>query len=93
MIMMGVKTDLYELKDVVMGEETIGDNQFYTMTYTTIKDGIEQRATLYLYFPIERGFTRFFVALYSEAYPVNGDKRDSLMGDFIESLNSLKITK
>jgi hypothetical protein len=93
MIMMGVMAGLYELKDVVMGEEMVGDNHFYTMTYATIENGIEQRASLYLHFPREQGFSRFLVALYSETHPVNEFERKSFRGDFIQTLNSLKMTK
>ena len=90
MVMMGVNTGQYELTDIVMGEEKVGDKQFYTMTYTTKGAGIEQRASLYLYFPLELGSTRFIVALYSEAGPANHKERKSLKNDFIETLDSLK---
>lgn len=93
MIMMGVVTGQYELKNVIKGDEVVGNNQFYTMSYTTIADGIEQNAFLYLHFPVERGFTRFFVALYSETSPVNESERKSFKREFIKSLQSLKMKK
>lgn len=93
MIMSGVMTGQYELKDVVMGEAMVGEKLFYTMTYTTIADELEQRAYLYLHFPVEQGFSEFLVALYSESYPVNGDHRESFMSDFIESLKTLEMTE
>ena len=86
-------TGQYELKDVVMGEDVIGEKRFYTMTYTTLKDKIEQRAALYLYFPMEQGVTNFLVALYSETSPIYGDKGKSSIDDFIECLNSLEMTQ
>jgi hypothetical protein len=93
MIIMGVMSGQYELKDVVMGEESIGNKQFYTMTHTAIANGIEQRASLYLHFPVERGFTRFLVALYSESYSVKAADRKSLKAEFLETLHSLKMPK
>lgn len=87
----GVMKGHFLLKNVVMGDETVGKKHFYTMTYTTIQVGIEQRASLYLYFPMERGFNTFFIALYSEGYPINEVKKKSLKKDFIDTLNSLRM--
>lgn len=59
MIMMGVMSGQYELKDVIMGEEKVGDKKFFTMTYTTISGEIKGRASLYLYFPKEKNVGSF----------------------------------
>jgi hypothetical protein len=81
----------YQLKDVTMGEEKVGDKQFFTMRYTTISSKIEQKASLYLYFPDNTDVERFFVSVYSEAFPLNKPPLQSLKDEFLETLNSLEM--
>jgi hypothetical protein len=91
MLVKGVMAGKYLLSNVVKGEEKVGNKHFYTMTYTTTGDGVEQNASVYLYFPVKRGVTRFLVALYSESYPLKKAKRKSYKHDFLQTLNSLKM--
>jgi len=93
MIMMGVMSGQYELKDVVNGEENVGDKECFTMSYTTISSDVKQRAFLYLYFPKKGNFKRFLVSLYSESSPFNNPLTESYKSEFLETLSSLKISQ
>ncbi len=79
---------MYKLKDVVMGKKKVGNKQFYIMDYTTTKEGFEQKASLYLYFPKKTNFGSFLVALYSEAYKPS---LQSFKSEFLDTLNNLEM--
>jgi len=89
MLIMG--SGMYELKNVKMGKRKVGNKQFYTMDYTTITNEIEQRASLYLYFPKKTNISTFFVSLYSEGFPRNKPPYQSFKSEFLETLNSLEM--
>jgi len=89
MLMMG--SGLYQLKDVKMGKKKVGDKQFFTMDYTTVTSEVEQRASLYLYFPKKTNIGTFFVSLYSEGFPRNKPPYKSFKNEFLETLNSLEM--
>lgn len=89
MLLMG--SGMYELKNVKMGKRKVGNKLFYTMDYTTITNEIEQRASLYLYFPKKTNIGTFFVSLYSEGFPRNKSPYQSFKSEFLEALNSLEM--
>ena len=91
MIVKGVMTGMYTLKDVIMGKKKVGNKLFYTMDYTTVTNKIEQRASLYLYFPKNRNIGTFFVSLYSEASMSDKPLSRSFKNEFLETLNSLEM--
>jgi hypothetical protein len=91
MLIMGVMRGLYDLQDVVMGEEMVGDRKFYTMDYVTANSDMRQRASLYLYFPQEVNINDFFVCLYVEGLPIDASLPKSFKPDFLETLKSLKV--
>jgi len=69
MIEEGVKKGKYQLRDIKMGEETVGGRIFYTMEHVIITAALFQRMNMYLYFPRPRNNRYFFIAHYSEAMP------------------------
>ena len=91
MIARGVMTGMYTLIDVKMGKKKVGNKLFYTMDYTTVANKVEQRASLYLYFPKKRNIGTFFVSLYSEASPRNNALSQSFKSEFLGTLNSLEM--
>jgi hypothetical protein len=91
MIRRGVMSGQYVLKDVIMDEEEVGDNKFYTMSYITTSGKIKQRAFLYLHFPKEINVERFLVSIYSESFPRNQPLPQSYKSEFLETLNSLNM--
>lgn len=91
MIVRGVMTGMYTLKDVKMGKKKVGNKLFYTMDYTTVTNEAEQKASLYLYFPKKRNIGTFFVSLYSEASLSNKPLSRSFKNEFLETLNSLEM--
>ena len=91
MIVKGVMTGMYTLKDVKMDKKKVGNKLFYTMDYTTVKNDLEQKASLYLYFPKKRNIGTFFVSLYSEASLSNKPLSRSFKNEFLETLNSLEM--
>ena len=91
MIVRGVMTGMYTLKDVKMGRKKVGNKLFYTMDYTTITNKVEQKASLYLYFPKKRNIGTFFVSLYSEGSLGNKPLSRSFKNEFLETLNSLEM--
>lgn len=91
MMVRGVMTGMYTLKDIKTGEKKVGDKLFYTMDYTTITNNVEQKASLYLYFPKKRNIGTFFVSLYSEGSLTKKPLSQSFKRDFLEALNSLEM--
>jgi len=87
----GVSTGLYNLKDVTMSEEQVGSKDFYTLSFSTITNEIEQNAILYLYFPKEKDIERFYLAGYSEFYSVNAPSYVTMKSDFMETLRSFEL--
>ena len=90
MIMQGVMTGQYELKDVVKGEEMLGESRFYTMEYTTVKDNFLQKAYLFLYFPKEKQVDDFIVSHYSETIFEKASSSVSLKQEFIDTLKKMR---
>lgn len=93
MIEQGVKKGQYQLSEVVMGEETVGDKKFYTMKYTTSASSQKQSASLYLYFPRDEGNSWFIVAHYSETMPPNVTLSTSFHPEFLQTLKSLRVNQ
>jgi len=91
MIEQGVNKGLYELKDVTMGEETLGNKNFYTMKYVIVSKSGTQRANLYLYFPESKNNKYFIVAHYSETIPANAFLIKSFKDDFISTIETLSL--
>lgn len=91
MVVRGVMTGMYTLKDVKMGKEKVGNKLFYTMDYTTVTNKVEQRASLCLYFPKKRNIGTFFVSLYSEASLSTKALSRSFKSEFLETLKSLEM--
>lgn len=89
MLIMG--SGMYELKNVKMGKKKIGNKLFYTMDYTTITNEVEQKASLYLYFPKKTNIGTFFISLYSEGFPRNKPPYQSFKNEFLKTLNSLEM--
>ena len=93
MHMQGVMAGMYELKDVQMGEEIVGDKTFYTMSYANIRGDMTQNSTLYLYFPKETDIGNFIVAIYTDGYRGKEMLSKSYKPDFISVLESLQVIK
>ncbi len=93
MIIQGVITGQYELKDVVFGSEVIEGKKFYTMSYVTLRDDSVQNASLYLYFPQNKNISDFVLALYSETHPRNETLTTSAKNEFTETLRSLDVRR
>jgi len=72
----------YRLRDVQMGEETLGGKVYYTMSYVTEAGGHYQRARLYLHFPQASDNEYFLVAHYSETARRRSDLKSSHEADF-----------
>jgi hypothetical protein len=85
----GVRPGLYKLKKVAMGEKTIGDKRFYTMTYSTKSKVHYESARLYVYFPGETGNVDFLIAHYSEVAPTRDDLSVSYLADFLNLLETI----
>jgi len=82
----GVKQGLYELHDLTMGEEQIGNKLYYTMKYITKNPTAFELAQLYLYFPFEMNNSYFLLAHYSEAAPNQNSLKHSFEADFLQML-------
>ena len=80
---------MYELRDLTMGDEQIGDNLFYTMKYLTTNPQVYQSARLYLYYPFKKGNNYFLVAHYCEAAPDQSSIQRSYESDFLQLLKSI----
>jgi len=93
MIEQGVNKGQYQLSEVVMGEEIVGDKKFYTMKYTTSASAQKQTASLYLYFPREEGNSYFIVAHYSETMPPTVSLSRSFNPEFLQTLKSLRVNQ
>jgi hypothetical protein len=93
MIEQGVNKGQYQLSDVIMGEETVGGNKFYTMKYTTSNDDYKQNASLYLYFPRQEKNPYFIVVHYSETMPSGVAISTKYYPQFIETLKSLRVNQ
>lgn len=93
MIEQGVREGRYKLSEVVMGEESVGEKNFYTMKYTTSDSSAEQTASLYLYFPREDKNPYFIVIHYSETTPRGVTILPSFYEDFLDTLKSLHISE
>jgi hypothetical protein len=76
----------YRMRDVVMGEETLGGKLFYFMSYVTEASNHYQRARLYLYFPYPEANEYFLTALYSEMARRRSDLEASHEADFRQLL-------
>jgi len=88
MLIKGEKSGEFELNDVIISEEKVGNKTFYTMNYISTFRGIKGNSFLYLHFPKEKDFTRFFVSIYTEKL-----HSKSFKNDFLETLDSLKMIK
>jgi hypothetical protein len=93
MIEQGVNKGLYQLQDLAMAEETVGDKKYYTMTYVVLSNANTQWASLYLYFPKEEKNDFFILAHYSETAPPNTVLVKSLKAEFLETLKSMRVTQ
>ena len=93
MLMRGVMTGQYRQKDVVMGEEVVGDKQFYTMSYVNMLSDMTQYSSLYLYFPKETDIGVFIVVLYTEGVVGRGPRSDLHKPEFISVLESLQVNR
>lgn len=94
LILEGVEKGMYELKNIKMGEEIIGDKKFYTMTYNNRTKDFSQASRLYLYFPKEYGNEYFLLALYTESVNNNITMAyKSKEKEFKEMLKSLVLVK
>lgn len=93
MIEQGVNRGQYQLSEVVMGEEMVGDKKFYTMKYATSASSQKQTASLYLYFPRDAGNSYFIVAHYSETMPPNVSLSTSFNPEFLQTLRSLRVSQ
>jgi len=84
----GVNKGLYELRDVEMGEEIVGEKKFYTMEHVIFNQELVQKVSTYLYFPQPANNQFFFVALYFEKTPSNANAK-SYRQDFLNVLANL----
>jgi hypothetical protein len=83
------KREIYELRDLTMGDEQIDNKVFYTMKYLTINPQIFQSARLYLYYPLKKANNYFLMAHYCEAAPNQGSLIFSFESDFLQLLKSV----
>lgn len=88
----GVMTGMFELKDVIMGEDVVGDKKFYTMDYVQLNDDSTQISSLYLYFPKEIDIGVFIVAIHTDGYTGKEMLTRSYKPEFIRVLESLQVT-
>lgn len=79
----------FELHDVVMGEEKVGNKKFYTMNYIVTFKGIKQNSFVYLHFPKVNRFSSFLFSIYTEE--VNTPK--SFKNEFLATLNSVEMAE
>lgn len=89
MIERGVKRGLYELSDLIMGQETIGGKLYFTMKGSTSVQGGVQSGGLYLYFPSEYDNNYFLIAHYSEATRSGDLPTFSFESEFLDVLQSV----
>jgi cobalamin-dependent methionine synthase I len=93
MIEQGVNKGQYQLSEVMMGEETVGGNRFYTMKYTTSDSAYTQNASLYLYFLRQEKNPYFIVIHYAETMPSGVVISTKFYPEFLETLKSLRINQ
>jgi hypothetical protein len=95
MIEQGVNKGQYELSDVVMGEEMIGNNKYYTMKYTAFTRNKKQLSSLYLHFPREDNNSFFIIVHYSETMSndVFLSENKSANPDVLKLLDSLHVNQ
>ncbi|HEX9443079.1 MAG TPA: hypothetical protein VGA73_03125 [Candidatus Binatia bacterium] len=86
----GVKKGKYQLRDIKMGEEIVGDRAFYTLEHVALSPSLMQRASMYLYFPQAKNNRYFFVAHYFET-TAPGVAAKSLKDEFLSALASLTV--
>ena len=95
MIEQGVKKGQYRLSDLVMGDEQVGENKFFTMKYTTSSSAENGSGELYLYFPRQAERRYFVVAHYSETLSAGAasaePQDDASHEDFLQALKSLRV--
>lgn len=91
MIEQGVNKGLYQLRDLTMSEEMVGDKNFFTMNYLISANTGTQKASLYLYFPKDEKNDYFILAHYSETVPPNAFLVKSFKSEFLEALKSLRV--
>jgi hypothetical protein len=91
MIELGVNRGLYELLNLTMGEDTVGEKTFYTMKYSTKQKKAFTNAQLYLFFPGTKKVTNFFLALYVQTAPSKKKLKKSLEKDFFGVLETVKV--
>ena len=89
MMEFGVKQGMYELRDLTMGDEQIGNKVFYTMKYATFHPQTFQSARLYLYFPFEKNNHYFLIGHYSEAAPNQASLKHSYVSNFMKLLTTV----
>lgn len=92
MIRMGVNTGMYALHDLKMGEDTQGENLYYTMTYVTKQKSFYSSAKLYLFFPDKDKVQDFLVAHYGESAPSKELLTQSQEDDFYRLLQTVERT-
>ena len=67
MLELGVKKGLYQLENIKLFTDSIGEKQFYVLSYATIlKEGLTITGWLFLYVPKETNNTNIFCAHYAE---------------------------
>jgi hypothetical protein len=93
MIEQGVNKGLYQLRELAMGEETVGDKKIFTMNYVILADTGTQKVSLYLYFPKDESNDYFIIAHYSETVPPNAFLVKSFKPEFLEALKSLRVSQ
>jgi hypothetical protein len=87
----GVMTGMFELKDVIMGEDVVDDKKFYTMDYVQISVDSTQISSLYLYFPKDIDIGVFIVAIHTDGYTGKEMLTRSYKPEFIRVLESLQV--
>jgi hypothetical protein len=93
MIEQGVNKGLYQLRDLAMGEEMVGDKKIYTMNYVIFAATGTQKASLCLYFPKDENNDYFIVAHYSETVPPNAILMKSFKPEFLEAVKGLQVSQ
>jgi len=93
MIDSGVKEGLYNLTDIAMGEEIIGDKVYFSMNYITtpVRAWGYEEAGLYLYFPKATDNEYYILAHFSQTFIHAKPSGPSCRPDFTSILGSLKI--
>ena len=85
----------YDIRDVVYGEEVVGNKRFFTMTYTRVSKtvkGAELRSAAYLYFPKEENNEWFLFTHYTEGGLSVDILANSRRTEFLEILESLSVS-